>query len=201
MTSKKLYFLLVGALSLVLILLFGIAYLANSSLVSESKKLATAKANAQAVSDQSVQLTRNKNDIAKYSDLNKIAESVVPQDKDQAQAIREIVKIANASGINQLTSITFPASSLGSIGSSAAKAPGGITQVTPVKGISGVYDLQITVVQDTTNKVPYSTFTSFLSNLEKNRRTAQVNSITVQPDNNNPNEVAFTLILDEYIKP
>jgi hypothetical protein len=76
-----------------------------------------------------------------------------------------------------------------------------LTQLTPVKGITGVYDLKITVQQTENAAVPYSTFITFLEKLEQNRRTAQVSSISVTPSTKNPNLVAFTLIIDEYIKP
>lgn len=201
MTSKKLYFVLIAAVVLATLGLFAVGYGANVLLQSEAKKLAAAKANSAALETQKIELAKNKSDITKYSELSKIAEAVVPQDKDQAQAVREIVNIANQSGIRQLSSITFPTSTLGTKLPGAAAAGGGLTQVTPVKGIQGVYGLQLTVTLDAANQVPYNTFIAFLSKLEQNRRTAQVSSVTVTPDTRNPNMVSFTLIIDEYIKP
>jgi len=49
--------------------------------------------------------------------------------------------------------------------------------------------------------VQYASFINFLSALEHNRRTAQISAITLQPSTNNPNLLAFTLTLNEYIKP
>lgn len=203
MSSKRLYYILIAAFSLIGLALLGIAFAANTVLTGQSKKLETAKAKTQALNTQQIQLSKNKQDIAKYTELNNIAEAIVPQDKDQAEAVREIVSIATQSGISKLSSITFPASSLGitGTGSAATKSSGGITQVTPVKGIPGVYTLQITVSQDTSNRISYDKFITFLSKLEQNRRTAQVSSITVQPDPQQPSQVAFTLIIDEFIKP
>lgn len=200
MNSKKLYYILVGVLVLCCVgLVFG-AREANSLLESQSQKLVGLKASDQATGDQKTQLAQDKKDIANYSDLNTIAKSVVPQDKDQAEAVREIADLAAASGISRLSSVTFPASTLG--GTTAVKSPNGLTQVTPVKDIPGVYDLQITVTQaNGKDEVPYSDFISFLQKLEKNRRTAEVSSITVQPDAKNPSQVAFTLVIDEFIKP
>ena len=37
--------------------------------------------------------------------------------------------------------------------------------------------------------------------LENNRRTALVSAIALQPDAKDPNNVGFTLTIDEYIKP
>ena len=213
MNSKKLYYILVGVLVLCgLGLVFG-AREANSLLEAQSQKLVSLKASDQATAEQKTQLTQDKKDIATYSDLNTIAKSVVPQDKDQAEAVREIVNLASASGISQLSSITFPPSTLGATTPSSASAgtsttttksanPKAITQVTPVKDIPGVYDLQITVSQASgKDEVSYGSFLSFLQKLEQNRRTAEVSSITVQPDSKDPNLVSFTLVIDEFIKP
>jgi|SRR6185437_7185954 len=213
MNSKRLYYILIVVLVLCGVgLVFG-AREANSLLETQSQKLVGLKASDQATSEQKTQLAQDKKDIAAYSDLNTIAKSVVPQDKDQAEAVREIVNLASASGISRLSSITFPPSTLGATttapaGSSTSAAttkslsPKGITQVTPVKDIPGVYDLQITVSQSTgKDEVSYSDFITFLQKLEQNRRTAEVSSITVQPDSKDPSQVAFTLVIDEFIKP
>jgi hypothetical protein len=198
MNSKQLSYVLVSLLALCVIAIFGVAYGANILLGKQAKQLADAKAVSIALNAQQVQLARNKSDIQKYSDLSKIAAIIVPQDKDQAEAVREIVNLAYSSGI-QLSSVTFPASTLG--GAAGQTLSKGITQVTPVKDIPGVYDLQIEVSVDTTHMVAYSQLTTFLSKLEQNRRTASVSSVNIQPSANNPNYVAFTLMLDEYIKP
>jgi hypothetical protein len=199
MTSKKVYF---GIIGLLIFLGMGIllsAHEANTLLEKQSSTLITLKAKNQALSLDQKQLIQDNEDIAKYADLNTIAQSVVPQDKDQAEAVREIVNLAAQSGITQLSSITFPASTLGN--GTTIKTSGGLTQVTPVDGIPGVFDLQITITQANTSEVPYNDFTTFLARLEQNRRTAEVSSITVQPDQKQPNMISFTLVIDEFIRP
>jgi hypothetical protein len=193
MDSRKVYFGFIG-----LLILLGIGFLfsvkeANALLEDRSRTLVSLKAESQATADQQAQLDTDKAEIAKYADLNTIAESVVPQDKDQAEAVQEIVNLAAASGITKLGSISFPASTLG--------ISKGLSQVTSVKGIPGVYDLQITITQGSTSLVPYNSFITFLSKIEQNRRTAEVSSINVQPDQANPGMVSFTLVVDEFIKP
>lgn len=172
---------------------------ANSLLQKQSNTLIGLKASEQATEAQKSQLAQDKQDIAKYSDLNTIAQSVVPQDKNQALAVREIAGLANASGIPQLSSVAFVPSTLG--GTTTVKTPNGLTQVTPVKGIPGVYDLQITITQSSTAEVPYGNFITFLQKLEQNRRTAEVSSINILPDQKNPGMISFTLVIDEFIKP
>ena len=174
-------------------------YGANSFLQQRSKMLLDQKATSASLSTQQRQLEQDKKDIEKYQNLNNIAKSIVPQDKDQAKAILEIVSIARQSNISRLSSVTFPVSTLGGVGATGSTS--NLTQLTPVPGIPGVYKLQITVMLNDTSAVPYNTFINFLQRLEQNRRTSQVGNISVIPNVKNPNLVAFTLIIDEYIKP
>lgn len=199
MNSKRLYSILVGALALCGILVLTSVYLANAVLSGKSAELVRLKAAKEATAKQKVQLVKAKKDIQTYGELNAIAKAVVPQDKDQAKTVSEIVNLANQSGIPRLSSVAFPPSSLG--GTTKIKTPNGLTQVNPVKSMPGVYNLQITITQSNTEPIPYSSFITFLSKLERNRRTAQVSSINVQPDANKPDMVSFTLVIDEFIKP
>jgi len=209
MNSKILYFILVGLTSLLIVGLVGGAYGANYLLEGQSKKLQDAKLESLTLTEKQKQLIKAKEDIEKYQPLANIAKSVVPQDKSQAQTVREIVNIAAANGI-QIASITFPSSTLG--GSNVPTKSGkpsassgskntGLSQLTPVKDIGGVYTLPITIQSDTDIPVSYFQFLRFLDALEHNRRTALVSSITLQPDDTVPNGISFTLIVDEYIKP
>ncbi len=195
MNARKLNYLLTAATALLAIALVGSGVVANKILTAKSAQLSKLKAESQVTFDLQMAVKKDKADIAKYSDLNTIAKSVVPQDKDQAETVSEIVKIANESGIAKLSSITFPASTLGSPGASI------LTQVTAVKGIPGVYLLPITITQDATNTIPYTQFISFLRSLENNRRTSQVTAINIQPDTKSPQNISFTLIVNEYVKP
>lgn len=203
MNSKKLFYGLIGLLILLGIGIFAGVDGASMLLQKQSDSLVKLKASDKALAQEKVQLAKNKQDIKKYAELNTIAKSVVPQDKDQAEAVREIVNLAAQSGISKISSIAFPASNLGgTTGTTTLKTTGKTpTQVTPVKGIPGVYDLQITITQANTDPVPYSSFITFLSKLEQNRRTAQVSSINVSPDPKNASQVSFTLVIDEFIKP
>lgn len=200
MTSKNLFYTLLAVTVLLVTAIFGSAFAADTVLTHKAEQLSKLKARDQVLGDLKVALLRNKSDIKRYSELNAIAKAIVPQDKDQTQTVREIVKIARESGIPRLTSVTFPASTLGSV-SGGRVSTGGITQVTPIKGMAGVYVLPITVTNGQNDLVTYDRFIGFLAGLESNRRTAQVTSITITPDTTNPNRIAFSLIINEYIKP
>jgi len=214
MTSKRLHTIFVISLSLLLLGLLAGAYEINSLLTVKAAKLTGLKAKSQALAQEQISLNNAKKDIKKYAELEKITRAVVPEDKNQAEAVREIVKIADDNDII-LGAINFPASTLGAgVTSPTGSAPAtatpspaasaktaGLSQLQPVKNIPGVYLLLITVSSDANHPVQYSKFTSFLSALEHNRRTAQVSSITLQPDAKNRNLLNFNLILNEYIKP
>lgn len=214
MSSKKTFFLLLGTLGLVIVALFGSAYGTDMLLQKQSKKLIGLKNQDQVLNQQKLILAKDKEDIKSYSSLEQIAKSIVPQDKDQAEAVREIVNIASQSGI-KLSTISFPSSSLGTVTSGATSSStssssststasgssGTLSQLVPVTGITGVYDLKITIQGDPSSPIPYSSFINFLGRLENNRRTAQVSSISLQPFQKDRSLLTFTLILDEYIKP
>ncbi len=220
MSSKRVHLIMVIIIGLLIVGLVAGAYGANGLLTKQATNLTALKAKNSALDKEQTSLVLAKRQIQKYADLNKIVMSIVPQDKDQAVAVREIVTIADKNGI-KLGSVTFPASSLG-VGATAAPTaagaasaasskpfttPGstsknnGLSQLQVVKNIPGVYDLQITVQGDPNSSVPYTQFIGFLSDLEHNRRTAQVSTIALQPDTKNSKNVTFSLTLDEYLKP
>jgi hypothetical protein len=214
--TKRLYFVLIAAIGLLLIGLAGGAYGANNLLAAQATKLTSLKAKSLALDQEQQSFIKARRDIKTYASLEKIAQAVVPEDKDQAQTVREIVNIAAANNIS-LASITFPASTLGaagiqssqgvatspssSAGAGTSSGAGKLSQLIPVKNITGVYNLTITVQSDSNNPVQYVSFITFLDALEHNRRTAQISTITLQPSSTNLNLLNFTLTLNEYIKP
>jgi hypothetical protein len=214
MNSKKLYFILVGIVILLAAGLIGGAYFANTLLLGQSKNLIDAKSKSAALELQQTQLTKAKSNVAKYDAISKVARSVVPQDKNQAQTVRELVAIADKNSI-KLGNISFPSSTLGATAAPGATGAGAtpaptptantntpnLSQLTPLKSISGVYVQQIIVQSNTLSPIPYEKFVTFLSDLEHNRRTALVSGISLQPDVKDPTRISFTLNLDEYIKP
>jgi hypothetical protein len=198
MTSKRVYYLMLGLIGLLFVGLLAGAYGANSLLAKQAVSLTALKAKSNALDKEQTSLVLAKKQVAKYAQLNKIVTSIVPQDKDQAEAVREIVGIADANQV-ALGSITFPASTLGNAttpvpvtaggaaptkpfaSSPSASKTGALSQLQPVKNIPGVYDLQITVQGDSKNPITYSQLIAFLSSLENNRRTAQVSTISFEP--------------------
>jgi hypothetical protein len=197
LNAKRLNYLLMGAIGVCVLLLFAGVYGANTVLHKQSKNLVNAKTTAAVMDQKQQQLSKARADVTKYKQLGDIAKSIVPQDKDQAQTVREIVAIAEANDI-KLGSITFPSSTLGGTGKATNSA---LSQLKAVKGISGVYSLEISIQSDAAQPCDYGKFISFLDALEHNRRTALVGGISIQPDPITPGKLSFSLNVSEYIKP
>lgn len=212
MNSKRVFFVMIGVLVVLAAAIGGGAYAGSQMLEAKAKMLSGKKLQSKVLAQEQVSLAKAKKDVAKYQSLETIAKTIVPQDKDQAEAVREITNLAAQSGIT-LSSITLPSSTLGtsaptspsssssSSSVSATSSKTDLTQLIPVKGIPGVYSLQITVATNSDSPVSYSSFIEFLGRLEQNRRTSQVSTISLQPNSKNPSQVSFTLTIDEYIKP
>ncbi|GIW60801.1 MAG: hypothetical protein KatS3mg087_1867 [Patescibacteria group bacterium] len=208
MNSKNVFYLMAGAVVLAGISIVLAVVLGTKILEKQSEKLVELKVENQVLESQQTGLVKAKNDIAKYSNLEEITQSIVPRDKDQAKAVLEVVTLARQSGIS-IKSVTFPNSTLGTrqqpqTQEEEAPAPqptAPITQAKPVEGIPGVYALEMNIVPE--GRVSYYQFIDFLSKLEKNRRTSQVTGIKIDPlssERENP-QISFSLTFNIFLKP
>lgn len=202
MNSKRIFFGMLGLLVLLTGLVAGSVILGDKMMQKQSSKLVEVKLEDRLLQEQQTALIQASNDIKKYSTLQQIAQTIVPEDKDQARAVREIISYAQAANI-PIDSVTFPSSSLGQVvpkaSSSTAATP--LTQVNPVSGVSGLYEMPITVVSKLDSPIAFGQLVTFLASLENNRRTAQVVSIVITPSSLNPKLLTFTLIINVYLKP
>lgn len=193
LNAKRVYYILCGLIAVSLIALGACGYFANGFLKTQSKDVHDARLKTMVLEQTQSGLTKAKADIEKYKELAEIAKDIVPQDKDQAQTVREISNLAAENGV-KLGGITFPTSTLG------AKATTD-SQLKAVQSIKGTYSLEITVRSDSKASAPYNNFLGFLQSLESNRRTALVTGITLTPDTKSPGKIQFSLTINEYIKP
>ncbi|MBX4188695.1 hypothetical protein KW792_01190 [Candidatus Saccharibacteria bacterium] len=212
LNSKNTHRLLMGGLvtmaaCFVAVLFFGLSVLSN-----KSDALVNLKVQVQAGDDQLKNLEQSKKDVQKYAYFKQIASTVIPNDKDQAEAVSEIFKFAQQAGI-RISSITFPTSNLGLSSSTVSGAkdattPGAnaVTQAKPVSGINGLYSVELTITPQTGNDVPanlqvtYPKILAFLKSIEDNRRTAQITSVVIQPPTGTQS-ISFTLSTNIFIKP
>lgn len=213
MTSKRAYFVMLGLFAVSSLMLVALLYFGSQLLSKESAALVDAKATNQALEMQQTELIKAQNDIKRYSNLEEVTQSIVPQDKDQARAVREVVALAQASGV-EIASITFPASNLGTKVTPPAQTEGStstqaspqtsnptISQAKPVQGIKGLYSVEMAIVSP--RNQDYYAFLNFLSKLEKNRRTAQISKVKIEPEasSGRSTEIKFNVSVNIYLKP
>jgi hypothetical protein len=211
MTTKRVFYIMVGLICTTALGIIALIYMGNKMLVEQSNKLVDLKATNEVLENQVISLAKAKQNIEKYKNLEELTQTIVPQDKDQARVTREIIALAEESGF-KIKSVTFPASNLGTkvapppssenqTQQTTQPAPNPISQAKPVQGMNGVYSLEANIAPE--GSVNYYQFISFLSKLEKNRRTAQVTSIKIDPktsSGNNP-QLTFSLTVNLFLKP
>lgn len=216
MSQGRTRLVLLGLLAGAGLLFFIIAFAGLGILSAKTQGLIELEQQSKTVDAQSTNLAASKKQVEQYAYFNDIAKTVLPSDKDQAQAVLDIFSLADQSGI-AIASVTFPASNLGAktvatAGNNAATAPAAsaISQAKPVEGIAGLYSLQLTIspqsgpeVSDA-KQVTYPKLLDFLGRIEHNRRTAQITQVNIQPlgTNSGPSQfINFTMTINIFIKP
>lgn len=162
-------------------------------LSERSSELNQLKVKTSALEQQERSLIQAKQEIEEYTLLESVARSIVPQEKDQARTIRELVTIAQSVGVN-ISGITFPSSELGSEKSKTQDQSK--TQLKKVDGIPGLSQLELTIAIN--ESIDYGTLINFLERLENNRRTSAISSIQIAPSED---EFQIGLTILVYIKP
>jgi len=212
LNNKLLHWILLGGLGLSAVIFLAVMFQGISLLSSKSKQLVDMRVQSQTADAQLSNLEQTKKDVEKYSYFKNVATTVIPNDKNQAEAILEINQKASQAGI-ALQSITFPTSTLGgtTTGSTADAATSSsskaISQAKPVSGIAGLYSLQLTITTDNSKTLPadqqatYPKILNFLNQIENNRRTAQITDVSIQPSSDNPSSLSLTLIINIFMKP
>lgn len=177
------------------------------------------KLQSRVLEDQLENLSKAKKEIVQYDYFKSVAKTVIPSDKDQAQAVLDITKMAQESGI-LIQSVSFPSSNLGggttTLGSSTTPSTStsstsqALSQAKPVTGIKGLYSLELTITPQTGSDIPpqyqvnYAKLHNFLTKIENNRRTAQITQVSIQPltTGTEANPILnFTLTVNIFIKP
>ncbi len=210
MSNKQLRMVLLGMLGIACLVFVAVCFFGLSWLSSKSQHMVDLKLQSKVLDDQLTSLAQAKKQVQDYSYVKNVAKEVIPNDKDQAQAVLEIFQIAQKSGIT-LQNISFPASNLG-IGGSATHSTSSsalISQAKPVSGIKGLYSIQLTITPEGGPQVPrnrqvtYAKMLNFLSRLEHNQRTAQITQVSINPQagSNGGADLTFALTTNIFIKP
>ena len=212
LTVEQLRWLLIGLLGVSALAFIGIAFFGLNTLSQKSSEVSDLKLKSETLDTQLTNLGIAKKEVGQYSYFNDVAKTVLPADKDQAKAVLTIFKLAEESGIS-IASITFPTSTLGgSTGTSKAtgSAAAAISQAQPVPGITGLYSLQLTITPESGSSVPddkvvtYTKFKDFLRRIERDRRTAQITQVSIQPETveGKPSDaITFNLTINIFMRP
>ena len=192
MNSKQLHMILLGVCGLLILSFGGVLFLGVQALQDRSTELQAAVNEREVVEQQELALITAQGDIDRYSELEEVSKRIIPQEKDQARTVREIIQIAQQANVN-ITAINFPSSELGDDDDQM------ITQATPVDGLRGLLELRITVQMG--NNTTFNQLINFLEGLETNRRTSQVQSVTITPDRQDRTVLTPTIELSVYLKP
>lgn len=217
--SKKIRIILLASLGLSVVVFLAVFILGMGALSNKSKQMVDLKVQSQTADTQLANLVKAKKQVQQYSYFKDVAKTVIPSDKDQAAAVVELNKNADASGI-ALQSITFPASSLGlttsTTGQSAQDATSStstksaLSQAKAVSGIPGLYSLELIITPQSGHDVPadkqvtFDKMIDFLNRIEGNRHTAQITDLVItSPVDSSTSNTGFTFVLtiNIFIKP
>lgn len=220
-TSKKLNWVLLGLIGLACVAFIAIFYKGSASLQAKSDQLVDLKAQNDVAQAQLTSLQQAKIQVDKYGYFKDVAKTVIPNDKDQAQAIFDISNFASQAGF-LIGGITFPSSDLGKnaaapataakpVDATKASATDIISQAKPVPGIPGLYSVELTVTPQVDNSLPSrwqpnpSKLIEFLKKIESNRRTAQITQVDVQPQLDTSGKTfktfSFSITINIFIRP
>jgi hypothetical protein len=215
LNSRKLRLVLIGSLGLAVVIFIATFVVGLSVLGAKSKTMVGLEVKSQTAETQLSNLQQAKKQVEEFSYFKEVAKSVIPNDKDQAEAVVEINDMANKSGL-AIQSIVFPASTLGlpsatattdaTASGSAGKA---ISQAKPVSDIPGLYSLELIVTPDSSldspaTQITYAKMLNFLSRIENNRHTSQISEVNITPPGAGPtlnSGLTFALTINIFIKP
>lgn len=213
MTAKKLWFILVAGICLLTIGAGAMIYFGYSFMSKSSDSLVNAKLDNIAVEEQEISYMQARKDLDKYKTLGDLLSNILPKEKDQALAVRELYKIGDETNIS-VESIQFPASNLGQKAVATTTTPSTATPTTPVavapsvtqakavEGLSGVLGIDVDIVlkPKSGNSISYDNMIKFLQKIEVNRRSMQIKKITVKPDAKNGG-VSLNMTITIFVKP
>lgn len=218
--SKTIRLLLISGLALAVAAFLATLFIGLSVLKGKSNSMVDLKIKTQTADAQLSNLEKAKKQVQQYAYFKDVAKTVIPSDKNQAEDIIEINRLAGEAGIS-IQSITFPNSTLGLTTSTtsatatdattSSSSKTAISQAKPVSGISGLYSLELTITPESSSTAPpskqltYDKMLDFLNRIENNRHTAQITEVDITPSSTGNSVLGsgftFVLKLNIFIKP
>lgn len=210
---------MLGILALLVVGSFAMLYFGNGYMKKSATSLINSKLDNVAYDAEEQTYLQGRKDLDKYKTLNETISKILPKSKDQAQAVKELYRIGDETGI-LIDRIQFPSSTLGQKVAVAAPTPTpansktseaeapvtpaapSITQAKAVEGMPGVLgvDIQVGLQPAYGKSINYDNMIKFLQKVENNRRSMQIKQINVHADTQNGG-ITFDVILTIFVKP
>ena len=182
MNTKKAYYLFLGVLVLMIVALGAILYFSRTFLLSNSNRLVAAKLELYKIDETESAYKKNQSLLESNVATAEALAAIVPSEKDQARAVRELTQIAGENGLT-IKAVRFPGSDLvvkKTTGTTSTTNTPSVSQAKPVPGLNNVLGVAVEVeLNHATPNTPISTdqVLGFLNQLENNRRNIRVTSI------------------------
>lgn len=183
MTAKKIYYILIASLILVVLLIGLTVYFGFSIMKKESQKIIDAKLNiAKAQKTESIYSSNKDLYMSNQALANKIND-FLPSDKEQDLIVAQLNSFANQAQLT-ISTISFPSSTLDP--NSKQKVKSDISQATPVSGLKGVYEIPIVVTVSNTSEESIKTdnLLTLLDQIESSPRNMRITSISYDSGSN-----------------
>jgi len=185
--AKKFFWILIAANVLLVGATIAVFTEASSVAQKKSQKIAELKAGDQA-NDQLISYYKAlQNTLDSNKDLESVVKKILPPEKDQSAALADLDTFSKKAGV-PIQQISFsPGTNKGS----------GQTLTSP-SGINGVSVISVSLSCANT---PYENLLSFLRTIETTQRRMQVTSLSLTPNNTDPNLIdRIDMGIDIYLK-
>lgn len=190
--SKKAFFSILGVLLFVLGSGAGVFYLLDGQLVELNATIGRLKAEQKAAKSQIGIYESTRTKVSELAFVEDLANSVLPNEKEQANTIAELRKFVIDSGM-QFESISFAGSDQKAIAAGRIAT----TQTEKNDDLPGVLLLPANVVIGP--GASYDQVLSLLRTIETNQRKMQVTNLTLLPDETGERFSSITLDVDIYL--
>lgn len=202
MNAKRFFYVLIGIIGLLVVVCAGLVVGGNQLMAKTSQKLIEAKLNNSLADVKIGEYLKAKTYMNQNQDVRPIVDNMIPKNKDQDTATKELYKIADSAGV-AITSIQYPSSNLGLKAAASASstatsdktsgasttpttpAVAPLSQAKAADGLPGVQGIDVELrltATDTKSPITYDSLIKFLKLVELNRRSMQIKKVFVQPD-------------------
>ena len=187
MKAKRLYYLMLGAIVVTLIGGGAVFYFANGRLGKTIDTLAQQEENIQIATKEVANLQALQKQLEKIEAVKPEIDAALPKTKTQSEAISQLIEIGRANGM-EFRSIQFEATE---------GLPAANTQTKPSLLVPAVSTIPVTLE---TNSIAYETLKSFLRDVLAIRRNANVNTLIITRNAENPGSIEARIVVDIHLE-